>query len=830
MLDMKHKLLFRRFFASLLLLAVSTLSWAYDFEVDGIYYYKNSDGTSVTVTFKNTSDNSYSGSVTIPATVTYDSKNYDVTSIGYRAFKNCGGLTSIDLPNSVTSIGDEAFFGCSGLTSITIPNSVTIIGSWAFYFCSGLTSISIPNNVTSIGEYAFYNCSGLTSIDIPNSVTSIGRQAFRDCSGLTSVTIPNSVTSIGEAVFYECSGLTSFTIPNSVTSIGSSAFYGCSGLTSITIPNGVTSIGSSTFSGCTGLTSITIPNSVTSIGQNAFSRCSGLTSITVVSGNTKYDSRNDCNAIIETSSNTLVSGCKNTIIPNTVTSIGFAAFGGCSGLTSITIPNSVTSIGNYAFENCSGLTSITIPESVTSIGQGAFSGCAGLTSVTIPEGVTSIGSSAFADCSGLTSIYVDSNNSVYDSRNNCNAIIEIATNTLVSGCKNTTIPVSVTSIAYGAFSGCSGLTSITIPESVTNIDLHAFSVCSGLTSINVAPGNTKYDSRDNCNAIINTTTNTLFIGCKSSVIPESVTSIGQYAFENCSGLTSITIPNSVTSIDYRAFSGCSGLTSVTIPESVTSIGWLAFGNCSSLTSIHVYNNNPVSISSGVFSNRANATLYVPKGAKAAYEAADYWKEFGEIVERNTVDVTMSAAGTRTFCSDQDLDFSEVSGLKAYIISGFSPSTGTLTLTPVTHVPSGTGLLLQGEPGDYDVPGLETDMYYTNLLKGVTEATMISPTEGEYTNFILANGAHGIGFYTLSESGELAAGKAYLQMPTANVPAGDSEARCFILDFENGDATGIGFTRVTTPKEDGVYYDLMGRRVKKPTKGIYIFNGKKVLIK
>ena len=241
---------------------------------------------------------------------------------------------------------------------------------------------NIQYSVTSIGSYAFRDCSGLTSIIIPNSVTSIGGYAFSYCSGLTSVTIPNSVTSIGNSAFYDCSDLTSVIIPNSVTSIGNSAFFYCSDLTSVIIPNSVTSIGDYAFSNCYGLTSVTIGNSVTSIGEHAFLWCFGLISISVENGNTVYDSRNNCNAIIETESNTLISGCRNTIIPNSVTSIGTAAFEGCSGLTSVTIPNSVTSIGDCAFYDCSGLTSVTIPNSVTSIGDLAFSYCSNLTSVT----------------------------------------------------------------------------------------------------------------------------------------------------------------------------------------------------------------------------------------------------------------------------------------------------------------------------------------------------------------------------------------------------------------------------------------------------------------
>ena len=322
--------------------------------------------------------------------------------------------------------------------------------------CEG--DIVIPSNfnglpVISIQDYAFYTCSLLTSITIPNSVTSIGYSAFSDCYSLTSITIPNSVTSIESNAFYNCISLTSITIPNSVTSIGSYAFRGCSSLTSITIPNSVTSIESNAFYNCISLTSITIPNSVTSIGSYAFRGCSSLTSITVDDGNTIYDSRNNCNALIETSTNTLICGCSSTIIPNSVTSIESYAFYNCSSLTSITIPNSVTSIGYGAFSVCSSLTSITIPNSVTSIGYSAFSYCSSLTSISIPNSVTSIAYSAFSDCSSLTSI---------------------------------TIPNSVTSIELEAFGGCSSLTSITIPKSVDVMGRSVFYRCSSSLTIKCA--------------------------------------------------------------------------------------------------------------------------------------------------------------------------------------------------------------------------------------------------------------------------------------------------------------------------------------------------------
>ena len=571
---------------------------------------------------------------------------YRINDDGICITKYIGKNTVVKIPDSVTSIYDSAFDGCKGLTSVTIGNGVTSIGYFAFFGCSGLTSITIPDSVTSIGRQAFSDCTGLTSVTIGGSVTSIGYYAFRGCdklqdiyitdiaawcniSGLnnlmysgtsnknlyinnelaTSITIPNGVTAIPSYAFSGCTGLTSVTIPDSVTSIGESAFSGCTGLTSVTIPNSVTSIGEKAFYNCTGLTSVTIGNSVTSIGGFAFYGCNNLQDIYItdiatwcnISGldNLMGDGSSNKNLYINHELVTSIT------IPNGVTAIPYYAFSKCSSLTSVTIGNSVKSIGEKAFYNCTGLTSVTIPNSVTSIGDYAFSGCTGLTSVKIGNGVTSIGYYAFWGCSGLTSITIP--NSVtsidYYAFRGCDKlqdiyITDIAAWFNISGLDNLmrygtsnknlyinnelatsiTIPNGVTAIPSYAFSGCTGLTSVTIGNSVTNIGKDAF--------YNTAWYNNQPDGLVYAGKVAYKYKGTMPSNT-SIVLNEGTLGIADYAFYNCTGLTSVTIPDSVTSVGYAAFQGCTGLTSVTIPNSVTSIGNYAFYNCSGLTSITI---------------------------------------------------------------------------------------------------------------------------------------------------------------------------------------------------------------------------------------------------
>ena len=368
----------------------------------------------------------YGNSVDATAWIHYDAEGYTSYSQprdDYYQYLVHNGLVYDILSTTELGVAKREYFSgpCFMLPyegDIVIPSTVNWNGN--------------TYTVVQIGDYAFdlylmNDTLKVTSVTVPNTITSIKEGAFHSCSALTSIEIPSSVTFIGDYAFEGCSGLTSFVIPNSVTAINRGTFSSCRGLTSIEIPHSITEIGWNAFSWCVALTSIDVPNSVISIGKGVFTGCTSLASMSVESGNTVYDSRNDCNAIVETASNKLIAGCMNSFIPNTVTAIDEEAFYRCSSLTSIDIPNSVTSIGEYAFDGCTGLTDISIPNSITEINKSTFEHCSGLTSVDIPNSVTSIADNAFDCCSGLTSL---------------------------------TIPESVSSIGWYTFHSCFGLTSV----------------------------------------------------------------------------------------------------------------------------------------------------------------------------------------------------------------------------------------------------------------------------------------------------------------------------------------------------------------------------------
>ena len=839
----------RHILLSFFLLAFYSLTSNADpVEIDGIYYNLVSKAKTAEIV-KN--PDYYSGTIVIPSSVTYEEVEYCVESIGEYAFLNCKGLASVTIPNSVISMGDGAFAGCNSLTSMIIPNSVTSIGNDAFNGCGNLSSVLIGSSVASIGECAFIGCGGLTSITIPNSVTSIGREAFFDCPGLTTVTIGNSVISIGygafqgcsgladvtigesvrtigNCVFRGCSGLTSVIIPNSVTNIGSEAFYGCVSLTTISIPNSVTSISNGTFSGCTGLTSITIPNTVTSIGSEAFAKCNNLIEVYCWAENvpiTKADAFKDSypelitlqvpEKSIDTYKSTepwskfkeivdldttnpetppviinnpveidgiyynLVSKAKTAeivknpdyysgtiVIPSSVTyeeveycveSIGEYAFLNCKGLASVTIPNSVISMGDGAFAGCNSLTSMIIPNSVTSIGNDAFNGCGNLSSVLIGSSVASIGECAFIGCGGLTSITIP------------NSVTSIGREAFFDcpGLTTVTIGNSVISIGYGAFQGCSGLADVTIGESVRTIGNCVFRGCSGLTSV---------------------------------IIPNSVTNIGSEAFYGCVSLTTISIPNSVTSISNGTFSGCTGLTSITIPNTVTSIGSEAFAKCNNLIEVYCWAENVPITKADAFKDSypEYINLHVPGKSIDAYKVKEPWSKFKELFALDgtaLAKINIGSQGQGTYCFDQDLDFSDVSGIEVYVACGFNPANSQILLMKVQDAPAGTGLYVKttsGKAGEFSIPVKNSYSYYMNMLKPVFASTTVPTVEDDYTNYVLTNGT----FSKSNGTSKLEANSAYLQFPNKLLSSSDQILSVSFVDVKlPGDVNNDGRVNV-----------------------------------
>ncbi|MEE0803885.1 MAG: leucine-rich repeat domain-containing protein [Prevotellamassilia sp.] len=888
-------------FKSLMLAVIGLLcsinASAHDFEVDGIYYNIISyEDRTVEVTHKGAGVsihlNEYKGEVIIPEYVTFRGTTFRVTRIRDGALYDCSNLTSVVIPNSVASIDhsllsrtawyenqpdglvylENFLLGYKGTmpanTTIEIKEGTLSIASSAFSGCEGLTSVVIPESVTSIGDRAFDGCSGLTSVEIPNSVTSIGDGAFWGCSGLTSVVIPNSVTSVGRNVFYETAWYENQ--PEGVVYLEKYLLgYKETLPTTVNIKEGITLIADGAFEYCDELTSVTIPNSVVSIGTSVFYRCSNLTSIIVEESNPVYDSRGDCNAIIESSSKTLIAGCSSSTIPEGVTSIGEYAFYGYSGLTSVVIPNSVTSIGEYAFGSCYSLTSLTLPNKFTStpnvsIGAFAFISCSGLTNIEIPECVVSIGHLAFSDCDGLTSveipysvkyigtaafggnniasIEVDSNNIYYDSRANCNAIIEKSTKTLIAGCKNTIIPSSVTAIGATAF-GRSNLTSIEIPEGVTSIGDLAF-WCNSMDSIVIPKSVTSIEP------------SVFYVGHVNSLYIEDIASWCKINFGdhwsnplwysqeeslylNGEKVTDLVIPDGVTSIGNYAFYGWNFVTSVVIPKSVTSIGEQAFEYCLGLTTITSLNEIPPTISSSTFSKyEYDATLYVPYGSKTAYSTAEYWKNFTNIVELTpSYDLTVSTAGYATLYLDYATEIPEsVEVYTAKEVDGI-----WLKMTQVEEVlPAHTAVIVKAPAGTYTFMQTATDApaITNNLLMGTNEDTYIDvPSNSKAFVLSMVDGEVGMYLAKLTDGRFLNnANKAYLLLDNNKLEISDEELDTSVggaqlsLRFDFGGATGVDKVQTETGINNATY-DMYGRKVNNiTTPGLYIVNGKKVWVK
>ena len=858
-----------------------------------------------------------------------------VWQIGDEAFMGNFKLTNLKLPNSLQTIGKSALSGC-GFKTITIPTGLNTLPMGLFGICMELESLVIPNNITTIESDVFVGCLGLTSIEIPNSVESLGGYAFSGCDNLETVILSEKLTVIEDGTFTNCPNIKNIYF-NSTTppSIGGSStidsstptcYIPCGTLEAyeasdwakvaseldelcnntiiytslngkIVTPYAKDAFGaniiSNTYENGQGI--ITFDGPVTSIGDFAFYECSQLWTIT---------------------------------LPESVTSIGNSAFDQCVMLSSINLPESITSIGSQAFFYCIALNEITIPMNVTSIEWGTFNQCSSLKSITIHENITSIGNQAFDRCYNLETIYVNamvpptlggsvfyntspicyipcgkieayqSSDWIYTSvilEEQCSFQIQytssndkvvepynlnafganIVSNVYKNGQGLITLDGPVTKIGAEAFSGCQTLTSIVIPKDVKDIEYYAFARCESLTSIVVVEENTKYDSRDNCNAIIETATNSLIVGCKNTVIPNSVTSIGDFAFYAYQTLTSITLPNSITSIGVEAFSGCN-LIDLTIPGSVKSIGMWAFIHCTSLSNltlqngietigerafaycsalksiilpesvtkidiwafrdcaldeIHVNATIPPTIIEQLF--QTPPTCYIPCGTLEAYEASDWAQQVGKFVEeceaeQYTRDVTPNRYGT--IC----LPFgsTDFSGATFYEIAYKAPF--MIYFDEVTKLEAGKPYIFYAHSNKLIVTSdgsRVNNPLFDNGLYGTFDEIVAAAINILTNNYIVNNN-------TLCLCGEycsLSANRAYVKLDEVSSTARAlSPGRKRVSMSVQGENTTTALDNISEETEsitikEGVY-DILGRKMSQPAgMGFYIIDGQKVII-
>ena len=849
-----------------------TKAFAHDIAIankDGVTIYYNwiNDNTELAVSYRGINygsyTNRYSGDVVIPESVEYEGKTYSVTSIGSYAFKGCSGLTSVTIPNSVTSIREYAFANCSGLTSVTIPNSVTSIREYAFANCYILTSVTIPNSVTSIGSYAFSGCSDMVSVTIGNSVTFIGMYAFAYCGSLPSVVIGSGVTSIEDKAFYSTNIKKTIWLTNTPPTGASYAQgeinyvankeYDISNkvvypfLSSYFVVDGVryvpVSLSDKT---CDAIdcvygesaTSITIASTVTYKGiamkVKDVKPYIGYDNQYIESLTIDYDGELGYSAF------TRCKSLKSVSLGEKVKGIGREAFGDCVSLTSVTIPNLVETINEYTFSACLALNTVKIGSKVKVINQYAFSGCEALSTITIPKSVTDIDSSVFNSCKSLKEVIItDSELELNLGSNGSRPLFSTCPLDSVYIGRNINYSTDENS-GYSPFYRNTSLRAVKITDKETEISENEFYGCTNLQRV---------------------------------IIGDGVTTIGNRAFSGCSSLKFFTFGSEVKTIGQEAFSDCTAVTEITSRA-------IAPPSCGNQALDDI--------------NKWECKLYVPKGHLADYQAAEQWKEFlfaeegdytiatkytltytvdGEVYKTSQVaegeaitpepaptkegyifsgwstipetmpanDVTITGtfslpatedvikitnAGQTTWCSAYDLDFTGIEGIKAYTAGGYDRVSGTIWLMRVNQVPANEGILIMGTPGDYKVPHISTGTYYVNMMKGTLQPITIYETEGDYTNYYLSNGDSGVGFYKVNGSVDLKANRAYLPLLKGTTQAG---TRFIGLGFEDDGTTNLT-PALSKGEGDGEWYTLQGQRVAKPGKGIYIRNGKKVVIK
>ena len=806
-----------------------------------------------------------------------------VKELGTGAMWLCTSLTQIDLPDGLITINPGALAQCKSLESINIPSSVETIGFEAFHGCSSLESIVIPSLVKEIAHQTFAECTSLKNVQLPAMVTSFGNYAFWGCSSLSNIDIPSGVTALPEGVFFDCTALESVSLPSSLIEIGLGAFECCTSLSKVSLPGALKVIDDEAF--CkTALKEVALPSSLETLGAYAFYDCTQLQDITIPEGVTKISE-----GVFERCTNL---GAAN--LPSTLTEIDRNAFYLCTNLQGISIPSGVTKIAECVFMGCTSLASVTLPSYLTEVGDSAFYACASLPNINIPYGAETIGKFAFWNCTTLNNVSLPTTlKTIKDG-----AFIR-------TGLTQVALPSSLQTIGTQAFAGCANLTSLTIPANVASMGHGIVSLCSNLKALTVASENPYF--RSSGNGIIDRATNMLVQACPKTIIPTDIIGIGEQGFVMTDGVEEINIPENIKSLGLAAFEECKDLKRVTIPAGIQSIGDEAFLECVVLEQVTVLNPVPVPIADNVFhmtetwnedkteattGDFTTATLYVPYGSKAAYQAADGWKNFHNIVEMepdyrpgdlngddlvNGTDLValvsvIMGQDEQTKAADVNAD-GLVNGtdyvalvdlilnegnasVKAYAGREDKPlAEATIGIEPFGMESAHTGMMtITLDNPDMDVTMVQLDLTmprglrlqpqgdgYAVAMTGRTtwkdHSVYANHIEGESIRLLLASAKNtlikdaqgGILRLTLVADSDFEGGDILLDNILCTSPSQqECRPQACRIHLNKDDVTGIG--EVGAIASDSKNYNMAGQRVSNLQKGLHIIGGKKRIVR
>ena len=831
-----------------------------------------------------------------------------VKTIDDSAFRSCKLLSSIRIPASVESVGKYAFCNCGNLLSIYIENGNTEWGLYALDDCDALSSIKIEyhsptckelsglyskgdlikeivigDEVSTIDEKAFYRF-GITEVNIPNNVTTIGEFAFSECNGLKSVIIPANVANVGSGAFSRCSSLTSVTV--NCKNVGD-WFASSDNIEELVLGEGVETIAENVFRNDTKLSTVVLPSTLTGVGDCAFAGCTNLTEVQM-----------NCKEIGDWFSG--LTGLKTVVIGDQTENILDQAFLECTALESVTLGKSVISIGQSAFAECEKLTTINIPQNLKEIGDYAFFK-SGITSFVIPASIETVGVGAFFKCSELASVELHCAVIVdwFSGQKNLKEIIFGDEVTSIgdfafpsASIEELIIGKNVTKIGESAFGKCTSLTSVVIPQSVEEIADDAFHGCSNLQEVKVlsktpitavsesAFSGSNYESQCVLRVPKGTTSeykqasvwkDFKYIEEEKDDETEPIT-IGKSGKASYCGDQSLdfSFSDEVKAYIATGFDKDEGTIWLTRVKDVPAgVPVLIKGEANKTYDVPVtdsqnsyYTNMFVGNTSGdkiqISETDGNLVNYYLAGDGTFKSVKGYANignnksylqlpgTFNPTVVGGNQTVKIGSVGKASYAAPVDLDFTNVTGLKAFTATGYDKSSKTIWLTRVMKVQKGEGVLLKGNPQDYEIPSAAVQSSYMNMFIGNTSGDQIQVLEksddGSLTNYYLKGDGT---FVSVNGYVNINNNKCYLALPTsmvstaastrgeANYLLEESEVITMPVLFRSLDNDGDGTTAIRETKqakEDGAYYTLQGQRVENPNKGVYIRNGKKVVIK